>query len=243
MPTIIHIETSTDICSVALSHDGLCIFNKENREGPNHARTLAPMVEEVLDMADSRGLPPDAVAVSAGPGSYTGLRIGVSTAKGLCYGRNLKLVGVKTLELLCVPVLLGDCKTQDVEDFDDNFLFCPMLDARRMEVYTALYDRALNQQCEVEAKIIDESSFQDVLSQRPVVFFGNGATKCKDVIRHKNAHFIEDIVPLARYMLPLADKAIMQGRTEEVAYFEPFYLKEFIAGTSTKINKVIEKRE
>lgn len=243
MPTIIHIETSTDICSVALSHDGLCIFNKENREGPNHARTLAPMVEEALDMADSRGLPPDAVAVSAGPGSYTGLRIGVSTAKGLCYGRNLKLVGVKTLELLCVPVLLGDYNIQDVEDFDDSFLFCPMLDARRMEVYTALYDHALNRQCEVEAKVIDESSFQDVLSQRPVVFFGNGATKCKDVIRHKNAHFIEDIVPLARYMLPLADKAILQGKTEDIAYFEPFYLKEFIAGTSTKINKVIENRE
>ena len=243
MPTIIHIETSTDICSVALSHDGLCIFNKENREGPNHARTLAPMVEEALDMADSRGLPPDAVAVSAGPGSYTGLRIGVSTAKGLCYGRNLKLVGVKTLELLCVPVLLGDYNIQDVEDFDDSFLFCPMLDARRMEVYTALYDHALNRQCEVEAKVIDESSFQDVLSQRPVVFFGNGATICKDVIRHKNAHFIEDIVPLARYMLPLADKAILQGKTEDIAYFEPFYLKEFIAGTSTKINKVIENRE
>ena len=105
MATIIHIETSTDICSVALSHDGLCLFSKEDRNGPNHARTLAPMVEEALGVADSRSLPPDAVAVSAGPGSYTGLRIGVSTAKGLCYGRNLKLIGVKTLELLCVPIL------------------------------------------------------------------------------------------------------------------------------------------
>ena len=243
MSTIIHIETSTDICSVALSHDGLCLFNKENREGPNHARTLAPMVEEALGVADSRGLPPDAVAVSAGPGSYTGLRIGVSTAKGLCYGRGLKLVGIKTLELLCVPVLLGDFNSQELEDFDDSFLFCPMIDARRMEVYTALFDRALNQQSEVEAKIIDESSFQDVLAQRPMVFFGNGAAKCKDVIRHKNAHFIEGIVPLARYMLPLADKAVMQGKTEDVAYFEPFYLKEFIAGVSTKFNKVIENRE
>lgn len=242
MATIIHIETSTDICSVALSHDGLCLFSKEDHNGPNHARALAPMVEEALSIADSHGLPPEAVAVSSGPGSYTGLRIGVSTAKGLCYGRNLKLLGIKTLELLCVPVLLGEYKVQGYEEFDDSFLFCPMIDARRMEVYTALYDRALKVQSEVEAKIIDDSSYQEVLDEHPIVFFGNGAAKCKDIIKHKNAHFIEEIVPLARYMLPLADKAIMQGKTEDVAYFEPFYLKNFIAGTSTKINKVIENR-
>lgn len=244
MATIIHIETSTNICSVALSHEGLCLFSKEDRNGPNHARTLAPMVEEALGVADSRGLPPDAVAVSAGPGSYTGLRIGVSTAKGLCYGRNLKLIGVKTLELLCVPILLEEFESSRVQEFEDSdFLLCPMIDARRMEVYTALYDRALNPHSEVEAKIIDESSYQEVLAERPVLFFGNGAAKCKNVIKHKNAHFIEEIVPLARYMLPLADKAMMLGKTEDVAYFEPFYLKEFIAGTSTKINKVIENRE
>ena len=174
----------------------------------------------------------------------------MSTAKGLCYGRNLKLIGVSTLELLCVPILLEEFESSKVPEFQSSrvpefqssdFLLCPMIDARRMEVYTALYDRALNPQSEVEAKIIDESSYQEVLAERPVLFFGNGAVKCKDVIKHKNAHFIDEIVPLARYMLPLADKAMMQGKTEDVAYFEPFYLKEFIAGTSTKINKVMEK--
>ena len=229
MANIIHIESSTDICSVALSQDGLCTFRRMDLEGPNHARVLAPMVEEAVEMADSRGVRLDAVAVSAGPGSYTGLRIGVSTAKGLCYGRNLKLVGVNTLELLCVPVLL------EHEEVADDTLLCPMLDARRMEVYTALYDRSLRTVMDVEAKIIDESSFQDVLNERPVVFFGNGAGKCKTVIRHKNARFIGDIVPLAQYMLPLADKAIAQGRVEDVAYFEPFYLKDFIAGQPKKM--------
>ena len=229
MATIIHIETSTDICSVALSQDGLCLFNKEDREGPNHARVLAPMVEETLGLADSKGLTLDAVAVSAGPGSYTGLRIGVSTAKGLCYGRNLKLVGVKTLELLCVPVLL------EHEEIPAESLLCPMLDARRMEVYTALYDRCLHMVGEVAPLVVEEDSFKETLEQRPVVFFGNGAAKCKNVIRHENAIFIDQIEPLAKYMLPLADKAMVQGDTEDVAYFEPFYLKAFIAGTSKKL--------
>lgn len=240
MANIIHIETSTDTCSVALSQDGLCIFNREDRNGPSHAKVLAPMVEDAIETADSRGLSLDAVAVSAGPGSYTGLRIGVSTAKGLCYGRNLKLVGISTLELMCVPVLLGETKgcntiTNDAGDINDDLLFCPMIDARRMEVYTALYDCRLKPLKEVEAKIIDESSYQDVLAERPIVFFGNGATKCKNVIKHDNAHFIDGIEPLARYMLPLADKSLMENRTEDVAYFEPFYLKEFIAGTPKKL--------
>ena len=226
MANIIHIETSTDTCSVALSQDGLCIFNREDRNGPSHAKVLAPMVEDAIETADSRGLSLDAVAVSAGPGS--------------CYGRNLKLVGISTLELMCVPVLLGETKgyntiTNDAGDINDDLLFCPMIDARRMEVYTALYDCRLKPLKEVEAKIIDESSYQDVLAERPIVFFGNGATKCKNVIKHDNAHFIDGIEPLARYMLPLADKSLMENRTEDVAYFEPFYLKEFIAGTPKKL--------
>ncbi len=229
MANIIHIDTSTDICSVALSQEGLCIFNREDREGPNHARVLAPMVEEAIGLADSRGVKLDAVSVSAGPGSYTGLRIGVSTAKGLCYGRNLNLIGVQTLELLCVPILL------EYEEIPEDSLLCPMLDARRMEVYTALYDRALRPASEVAPVIVEGSSFRDVLEERPVVFFGNGAAKCKDIIKHDNAIFIDGIEPLAKNMLPLADKAIAQGKTEDVAYFEPFYLKDFIAGTSKKL--------
>ncbi|MDO4951007.1 MAG: tRNA (adenosine(37)-N6)-threonylcarbamoyltransferase complex dimerization subunit type 1 TsaB [Bacteroidales bacterium] len=229
MANIIHIDTSTDICSVALSQEGLCIFNREDHEGPNHARVLAPMVEEAIGLADSRGVKLDAVSVSAGPGSYTGLRIGVSTAKGLCYGLNLNLIGVQTLELLCVPILL------EHEEIPEDSLLCPMLDARRMEVYTALYDRALRPANEVTPVIVEDSSFCDVLKERPVVFFGNGAAKCKDIIKHDNAIFIDGIEPLAKNMLPLADKAIAQGKTEDVAYFEPFYLKDFIAGTSKKL--------
>ena len=229
MANIIHIDTSTDICSVALSQEGLCIFNREDHEGPNHARVLAPMVEEAIGLADSRGVKLDAVSVSAGPGSYTGLRIGVSTAKGLCYGRNLNLIGVQTLELLCVPILL------EHEEIPEDSLLCPMLDARRMEVYTALYDRTLRPASEVAPVIVEDSSFRDVLKERPVVFFGNGAAKCKDIIKHDNAIFIDGIEPLAKNMLPLADKAIAQGKTEDVAYFVPFYLKDFIAGTSKKL--------
>ena len=229
MANILHIETSTDICSVALSQDGLCIFNRENHEGPNHARTLAPMVEEATGIADSRKTKLDAVSVSSGPGSYTGLRIGVSTAKGLCYGRGLKLIGVQTLELLCVPILL------EHEEILEDSLLCPMLDARRMEVYTALYDRALRPVREVAPLIVDANSFKKELEEHPVVFFGNGAAKCKDVISHRNAIFIDEIKPLAKYMLPLADKAMAQGKSEDVAYFEPFYLKDFIAGTSKKL--------
>lgn len=229
MANILHIETSTDICSVALSQDGLCIFNRENHEGPNHARTLAPMVEEATGFADSRETKLDAVSVSSGPGSYTGLRIGVSTAKGLCYGRGLKLIGVQTLELLCVPILL------EHEEIREDSLLCPMLDARRMEVYTALYDRALRPVREVAPLIVDANSFKKELEEHPVVFFGNGAAKCKDVISHRNTIFIDEIKPLAKYMLPLADKAMAQGKNEDVAYFEPFYLKDFIAGTSKKL--------
>jgi tRNA threonylcarbamoyladenosine biosynthesis protein TsaB len=143
------------------------------------------MVEEATGFADSRETKLDAVSVSSGPGSYTGLRIGVSTAKGLCYGRGLKLIGVQTLELLCVPILL------EHEEIREDSLLCPMLDARRMEVYTALYDRALRPVREVAPLIVDANSFQKELEEHPVVFFGNGAAKCKDVISHRNAIFID----------------------------------------------------
>ena len=229
MSTIIHIETSTDVCSVALSEDGHCIFHQEDHNGPSHARVLAPLVEQAVSMADSHAIPIDAVAVSSGPGSYTGLRIGVSTAKGLCYGRNLKLVSVSTLKLLCVPILLYR------EDLPTDALLCPMLDARRMEVYTALYDRALKPVHEVEAKIIDQDSFKEVLNDKPVIFFGNGAPKCKETITHPNAIFVDGIEPLAKNMVPLAERSLMRGEVEDTAYFEPFYLKEFVAGQSKKL--------
>ncbi len=227
MSCILHIETSTSVCSVAVSEDGQDIFVKEDLIGPSHAVSLGVFVDEALAFVDSRGLLLEAVAVSCGPGSYTGLRIGVSMAKGICYGRNLPLIGLPTLEVLCVPVLL-------YRELPENAWLCPMIDARRMEVYAAMYDRSLQTQKETAAEIIDENSYLDILNTRPVYFFGNGAAKCRTHITHPNAHFIDDIHPLAKWMFPLAEQAFNRGDFKDVAYFEPFYLKEFVATQSTK---------
>ena len=222
MSCILHIETSTDVCSVAVSQDGASIFSKEDFKGPSHATELGVFVDEALSFADSHAIPVDAVAVSCGPGSYTGLRIGVSMAKGICYGRSIPLIGIPTLEVMCVPVLL-------FRDLPEDALLCPMIDARRMEVYAAVYDRALRVKREIGADIVDENSYSDFLAERPVYFFGNGAAKCKDKLQHPNARFLDDIHPLAKWMFPLAEKAMAQGKFDDVAYFEPFYLKEFVA--------------
>jgi len=222
MPCILHIETSTSVCSVAISEDGQAIFNKEDLNGPSHAVSLGVFVDEALSFADSHAIVLDAVSVSCGPGSYTGLRIGVSMAKGICYGRNIPLIGIPTLEVLSVPVLL-------YHELPDDALICPMIDARRMEVYAAVYDRALQVKRPIAADIIDENSFQEFLNEHPVYFFGNGAAKCREKINHPNAHFIDDIIPLAKLMSPLAEKAFAKSDFKDVAYFEPFYLKEFVA--------------
>lgn len=229
MSCILHIETSTKVCSVALSEDGQNVFENTDFEGPSHAVSLGVFVDEALSFADSHALPVDAVAVSCGPGSYTGLRIGVSMAKGICYGRGLKLIGIPTLELLCVPVLLYH------DELPENALLVPMIDARRMEVYSAVYDRALRAVRPIGADIVDADTYLEYLDKGPVYFFGDGAAKCQDVIRHPNAFFLPDIQPLARNMAPLAEKAIAQEKFEDVAYFEPFYLKEFVASQPKKL--------
>ncbi|MBQ8521312.1 MAG: tRNA (adenosine(37)-N6)-threonylcarbamoyltransferase complex dimerization subunit type 1 TsaB [Bacteroides sp.] len=228
MSCILHIETSTEVCSVAVSEDGLAEFKREDLQGPQHAVQLGVFVDEALSFVDSHAMPLDAVAVSCGPGSYTGLRIGVSMAKGICYGRNLPLIAIPTLEVMSVPVLLRD-------DLPEDVLLCPMIDARRMEVYAAIYDRALNVKREIAADIVDEHSYLNFLDEHPVYFFGNGAAKCRAKITHPNARFINDIRPLARWMFPLAEKAKAEGRFEDVAYFEPFYLKEFVASVPKKL--------
>ena len=222
MACILHLETSTDVCSVSLSEDGAALFTKEDFAGPSHAVSLGVFVDEVLSMADSAGKPLDAVALSCGPGSYTGLRIGASMAKGICYGRDLPLIALPTLKVMSVPVLLSD-------ELPEDALLCPMIDARRMEVYSAIYDRALHPLKEVSADIIDAGSYAEFLDRQPVWFFGGGAEKCKEVIKHSNAHFVDGIKPLARWMFPLAEMAFHAGQFEDVAYFEPFYLKEFVA--------------
>ena len=228
MSCILNIETSTSACSVAVSQDGATIFVKEDLKGPSHAVLLGVFVDEALSFVDSRAIPLDAVAVSCGPGSYTGLRIGVSMAKGVCYGRDLPLIGLPTLEVMCVPVLL-------YHDLPEDALLCPMIDARRMEVYSAIYDRALGVVKETSADIIDENSYLDILEKQPVYFFGNGAAKCREKITHPNAHFIDDIHPLAKMMFPLAEKSFVTSNFKDVAYFEPFYLKEFVASMPKKL--------
>ncbi|NLI63469.1 MAG: tRNA (adenosine(37)-N6)-threonylcarbamoyltransferase complex dimerization subunit type 1 TsaB [Bacteroidales bacterium] len=222
MSCILSIETSTEVCSVAISDLGDELFSKEDFEGPNHAESLGVFVDEALSFIDSRGIPLDAVAISSGPGSYTGLRIGVSMAKGICYGREIPLLAIPTLKVLTVPILLAD-------EIPENALLCPMIDARRMEVYAAIYDRGLNEKRGVSADIIDEESYLDFLDEHPIYFFGNGAAKCKKKITHPNAHFLEDIKPLAKWMFPLAEQLMINKEFEDVAYFEPFYLKDFVA--------------
>lgn len=229
MSCILNIETSTNVCSVAVSQDGSCIFNKEDHEGPNHAVILGVFVQEALSFVDSHAIPLDAVAVSCGPGSYTGLRIGLSMAKGICYGRDVKLIAIPTLELMCVPLLLGE------KINEENALLCPMIDARRMEVYSQFFDRALNEVRSISADIVENNTYDDILAQQPVYFFGNGAEKCHEVLTHHNAHIIEGIVPLAKNMYPLAEKRMANEQFEDVAYFVPFYLKDFVAKEAKKL--------
>ena len=228
MSCILSIETSTDVCSVAMSENGQCIFKKEDHSGPNHAVSLGVFVDEALSFTDNHAIPLGAVAVSQGPGSYTGLRIGVSMAKGICYGRDVPLLAVPTLEVMAVPVLLN-------HEIEEDALLCPMIDARRMEVYSAIYDRALKPQRETRADIVDGDTYREFLDRHPVYFFGNGAAKCMETINHPNAHLIKGIEPLAKYMFQLAERRWVQKEYEDVAYFVPFYLKDFVAKMPKKL--------
>lgn len=228
MSCILNIETSTDVCSVSVSQDGACIFSQEDHEGPNHAVKLGTFVDEALSFADSHAIPLNAVAVSCGPGSYTGLRIGASMAKGICFGQDLKLIAVPTLELMAVPVLLR-------EEVEEGALLCPMIDARRMEVYSAVYDRALHEVRGIQADVVDAETYREYLDRGPVYFFGNGAEKCMEVINHPNARLIKGVEPLAKWMFPIAERRIAQEKYEDVAYFVPFYLKDFVAHQPKKL--------
>ena len=226
MALILNIDTSTSVCSVALARDGKMIALKENNEGLNHSVLLGTYIDEILkdNHMDAHCL--DAVAISMGPGSYTGLRIGVSMAKGVCFGAGKPLIAVPTLQALALSVS---------ERIREEALYCPMIDARRMEVYAAVYDRRLQVKRAVAADIVDENSYLEFLNEQPVYFFGNGADKCREQITHPNAHFIDNIHPLAKMMFPLAEKAIADEDYKDVAYFEPFYLKEFVASMPKKL--------
>ncbi len=225
---ILHIETSTNVCSVALSEGKNCIFSKSDYTGMNHATLLSPFIADAFDYIKSLNKKLDAVAVSSGPGSYTGLRIGVSTAKGLCYGLDIPLIAVSTLEIMTIQAI-------SMIEKDQSVLFCPMIDARRMEVYTAIYNSKGIIQKEISAEIINEDAYGEYLQNQTVYFFGNGSDKCKETLTHPNACFISDIVPLAENMIEPAYKSFNNKSFEDVAYFEPFYLKEFQATTPKKI--------
>lgn len=236
MALILNIETATEVCSVALSQDNSLVDFKENTEGKSHASLLTLFIDDVLKQNNVTPSQLDAVAVSAGPGSYTGLRIGISAAKGLCYGSGKPLLSVSTLQSMAYGFI--NQLTDVQKDEHKGALLCPMIDARRLEVYTALFDSSGNFQSEISAEIIDENSYAQILKERKIVFFGNGSDKCREVIRNDNAIFVKGIYPSAKDMITLSLKEYNTHNFKDVAYYEPYYLKEFVA-TSPK-NKVIK---
>ena len=233
MACILNIETSTPVCSVSLSADGNLLFERCDREGPSHAVVLGVFVQEALAYLHDEGLTLDAVAVSCGPGSYTGLRIGVSMAKGLCFARDLPLIAIETTKIMAALVI-------DKGLADKEALLCPMIDARRMEVYAALYNTALEKVRDTQADIVDADTYASYLKTGKVLFFGNGAAKCKEAIAAADAVFIDNIHPMASAMNRLSEEAFNKEAFENTAYFEPFYLKEFVA-TKAK-NKVLNQQ-
>ena len=224
MANILNIETSTEVCSVALTSEGQVMDHRENYDGQTHATLLSQYVKEMLDYVRSRDMALDAIAVSIGPGSYTGLRIGLSEAKGLAFGLNVPLIGVNTLKLLTVSTMFHHFIDED------NVLYVPMIDARRMEVYTAVYTPALETVMEPQAMILDEHSFGDLLEQgHTLILMGNGSDKATQMITHERVRFIPGIKPVAVDMMALAEKACREQHFIDVAYSTPLYLKEFQA--------------
>lgn len=225
MSLILQIETSTTSCSVALAKNGAVLSAKTVNQRNIHAEMITVFIGEIFAENGLTFKELDAVAVSSGPGSYTGLRIGISTAKGLCFSLDKPLIAVETLQAMASGYL------SRIKEVSEKFLLCPMIDARRMEVYTALFDQQLNRLEATSAQIIDSKSFKQNLDRHKIVFFGDGAAKCKLVLGdHANAVFIDDFLNQAEDLTSIAVKKMESQQFEDVAYFEPFYLKDFIAG-------------
>lgn len=222
MAKILLIDTSTEVCLVALSENHAIRATRIDTNGQNHSKLIGTFVQEVLKEATCTAHQLDAVALSAGPGSYTGLRIGTSFVKGLCFGANIPVITLPTLQILAQEALLQNT------DIPANANLCPMIDARRMEVYTAVYNTQAQENTPAWPEIVTENSFQSYLTQ-PTYFFGNGSSKCQATLQHPNAHFIATIQPSATAMMLLAEKAYNNQQFADTAYFEPFYLKEFMA--------------
>lgn len=233
-PLILHIETATDVCSVALSEGDQQLALMESGQERSHATLLNNFIKSSVNKAGRKLNELDAVAVSKGPGSYTGLRIGVSTAKGLAYALEIPLLASGTLENMANGILFHEAAKELRSIHGDQLLFCPMLDARRMEVYAGFYTPEGESFREVKADIISEASYQDILSSFHVCFFGNGAEKCKPVLTHPHAHYIDHVFPSAASMISLILKRYQEKKFEDVAYFEPYYLKDFIATVPKK---------
>ena len=229
MALILNLDTSTHICSVALALDGELLDLKESQEDKSHASLLAVFIKDILEENDKAIADLDAIAVSKGPGSYTGLRIGVSTAKGLAFASGIPLISVDTLLSLSTGVFRDNHILSTRAPSKEAFCLCPMIDARRMEVYTAVFLPSGDMIEPVAAKIIEKDSFKDILDQYQMIFFGNGAEKCRALIQHPNATFLEGIETSAKYMVSLAESSWQLKRFEDVAYFEPYYLKDFVA--------------
>ena len=220
MALILGIETATKNCSVALFQNGIVIAEKEHiSDGYTHAEQLTSFIEEIVKLTNITLKDIDAVALSKGPGSYTGLRIGTSTAKGLCYALEIPLIAISTLKAMA----FGMAKNEKTA------IYCPMIDARRMEVFSGLFDENNKEIRSVQADVVDEQTYTKFLVNE-VLFFGDGALKCKEIISHKNAQFIEGIYPSAKNLGTLANAKFENKDFEDVAYFDPYYLKDFVAG-------------
>ncbi len=233
MALILSIETGTDICSVALANDGELMALRESDEGRDHAKKVALFVDELLRETGVQPSDLDAIAVGKGPGSYTGLRIGVSFAKGMCYALDIPLIAVGSLDALTEVAREDyDAGILDVEDEDwTKAVLCPMVDARRMEVYAQIFDTEGKSLSNVVAEVVTEQSFTSWRNESRFIIFGNGAAKCLDML---DDALLVDVVPSARGIVRLAEKAFNAGHFEDLAYFEPFYLKEFLVIPSKK---------
>jgi tRNA threonylcarbamoyladenosine biosynthesis protein TsaB len=225
MATLLLIETATEVCSVALSNETEILASVCSNRGNSHTEQLFPFIEQVLAEGNRKISEIDGVVLSIGPGSYTGLRIGASAAKGVCYALNIPLIGISTLQ----SIVFGAISNQKVEE---KHLYCPMIDARRMEVFTALFNATGEPITEVESKIIDETSFSNELETNTIYFCGNGAPKCKPILQHQNACFIDAPLDATNMLLPSLLK-FENNQFENVAYFEPFYFKEYVVKKST----------
>ncbi len=235
MPLILHIETTTRACSVGLSNNGELLALRESLDPQySHSSQLTVFMEEALGEAGKKPDDIDAVAVSQGPGSYTGLRIGVSAAKGFCYAIDRPLIAIDGLKALTVMAMHQLSSQQYcINPAALEARFCPMIDARRMEVYYSLFKHDFNTLQETKAEVIDENTFKNLLKEYKVVFFGDGASKCRSVIKSCNALFLDGVWPSARGMITEAEQKYARGDFANTAYFEPFYLKDFVAGKPT----------